>query len=101
MTFEAIGSIRKVPGVFGSDGHRLLDQNVSAGFEGRFRVFVMEPSGTGHEAYVDARVQHVAIVLAGDFEAPIGLDLLEELRTLSRDRHELHVIATRGKFREV
>jgi hypothetical protein len=62
---------------------------------------VVQTRGTGHQNDVDARVEHVAIVLAGVLKAPVASYLLEEFGAFSRDGDKLDVIATLGELGKV
>ena len=70
----------ELPGVRGLDRERLLAEHVRARLERGLRVLVVQAVRAPDEADVHAGVDHVAVVLARHAEAPVVLDLLEQLR---------------------
>ncbi len=74
---------------------------MGTGFHGGLSMLVMERRRAGNKANVYARVDHVAVVLAGELEPPVGFHLLEQFRALSRHGHEFDVFATFREIRQV
>src|SRR5947207_4459760 len=90
-----------MPRVARVDGERLLAQHMRARLERRLRVLVMESVRARDETDVDPGVDDVAVVLAGQLEAPVVLYLLKQLRSLAPDPDELHVVAAQREVRQV
>ena len=101
MQVLPVGDLDELPGVPGIDRERLLAEHVRPRLERGLRMFVVHAVGTRDEADVHARVDHVPIVLARDPEAPVVLDLLEQLRPLAADADELELVLACREVRKM